>query len=193
MKNFTELDLPTYSNKPLIDLNDLLSSKKISWGNCNQICLNTLPEHKDNIELGTGSLALDWENSNFKSINDITEINIPVIKDRLHESDFTVLCDQFKGTVFETIYDMLTQRYVLGRVRLMKSEPHTCLSWHNDTTPRLHYPILTYPGCLMVIDDEVIHLKYGKWWLTETRKKHTALNGSRYSRIHLVAVILETR
>lgn len=190
MKYFTELDLPTYNHIPLVELNSLLSSKIIDWGSRNQICLNSLPGHNDNFELGTGSLIFDWKNSNAQTVNDITKINILEKTDCLDESEFSVLCNQFKGTVFETIYNMLSEQYILGRVRLMKSQPNSCLSWHNDTTPRLHYPLLTHQGCLMVIEDEVMHLEYNTWYMTETTKKHTAFNGSKYSRIHLVAVIL---
>jgi hypothetical protein len=85
---------------------------------------------------------------------------------------------------------MLNQQYILGRVRIMKSEPKTCLSWHNDNSERLHYPLSTHSGCFMVIEDEVMHLEYNNWYITDTTKKHTAFNGSTNSRIHLVAVIL---
>jgi len=43
----------------------------------------------------------------------------------------------------------------------------------------------------MVIDDEVMHIPQNQWWMTDTTKYHTALNGSDQSRIHLVAAILD--
>jgi len=191
MKNFIELDLPRYNYEPLVELSKLLSLNKLNWGTRNQICLNSLPEHGDNFLLGAGSLTLDWENSNTQSVsNTITKIKVSKKINQLTESEFTVLCDQFKGTVFETIYNMLNQQYILGRVRIMKSDPNTCLSWHNDNSGRLHYPLSTHSGCFMVIEDEVMHLEYNKWYMTDTTKKHTAFNGSKNSRIHLVAVIL---
>ena len=71
----------------------------------------------------------------------------------------------------------------------MKSKIKTCLSWHNDSSPRIHYPIKTQDGCLMVIGDEVKHLEQDKWWWTDTTITHTALNGSREERIHLVITL----
>jgi hypothetical protein len=192
MKHFTKLNLPIFDTL-LIELNQLLSSNTLNWGISNQICLNTIPSAPDNFELGTGSLLLDWENSKKEFNNKIKTVMVSEKKDILHETDFTILCDQFKGTIFETLYNMLSKNYILGRVRLMKLDPKTCLSWHVDDTPRLHYPILTQEGCFLVIEDEVMHLPLGKWYMADTTKKHTAFNGTKNSRIHLVAAILHVK
>jgi hypothetical protein len=75
----------------------------------------------------------------------------------------------------------------------MKSKPKTCLSWHVDTTPRIHFPIKTQDGCFMVIDNEVQHLTKNTWWWTNTVAPHTAFNASKEDRIHLVAVVLDDK
>lgn len=191
MKNFTELNLPDYILLP--ELNNLLNLNKLNWGLTNQICLNSLPGYESDFHKGAGSLTLDWNNFNTTSINNITHIQVSEKKEQMFEHEFTVLCDQFKGTIFETLYNVLDQHYILGRVRLMRLDPKTCLSWHTDDTPRLHYPISTQEGCFLVIEDEVVHLKESKWYMADTTKKHTAFNSSKLSRIHLVAVILGTR
>ena len=41
----------------------------------------------------------------------------------------------------------------------------------------------------MVIGDEVMHLKQNKWYWTNTLMKHTAFNGSREDRLHLVVTV----
>jgi hypothetical protein len=66
------------------------------------------------------------------------------------------------------------------------------LSWHMDSTPRIHYVIKSQPGCLMVIEDTAKYLPTQTWWHTDTTKKHTAFNGSYEDRIHLVATVLES-
>ncbi len=73
----------------------------------------------------------------------------------------------------------------------MRSKPKTCLSWHCDTSKRIHLPIRTQPGCMMVIQDEVLHLEQGQWYMTNTIPEHTAFNASKADRIHLIAVILD--
>ena len=155
-----------------------------------QIGLTTIPGFERDYTLATGSLLKDWSNKKTIKENGVIKIEVPNKKIRLHEKDFTVLCDIFKGTIFEEIYNVLNERYILGRIRIFKSEPKTCLTWHVDEgMPRLHYPIKTQEGCFMVIEDEVKHLELDKWWMTDTTKHHTAFNSSRETRLHLVAVI----
>jgi hypothetical protein len=193
MKYFTEVNLPTYDTL-LVELNELLNSDKLSWGEQNQICLNSLPGFENDFHKGAGSLIYDWNNSKIDSVNGVDNItNLLKKTERLTESDFTVMCNQFKGTMFETVYNMLNQYYVLGRIRLMRLHPKTCLSWHVDDTPRLHYPIITQEGCFLIIEDENMQLPLNKWYMANTTKKHTAFNGSKSSRVHLVAVILGNR
>jgi hypothetical protein len=96
----------------------------------------------------------------------------------------------FKGTVFEEMYHVASEYWDFGRVRIMLSQPKTCLSWHRDTTDRLHYPIKTQEGCLMVIDNQVQFLAQDEWWYTYTKVPHTAFNGSRESRCHVVFTII---
>lgn len=191
MAHYTQLThLPIYDN--LFDeLNRLIAEEKIEWADSNQICLNTIIGHEKNYKKGTGSLHLDWDNA-VETIDEYghQKIYVPPYETPLKESDFTILCEQFRGTVFEEVYNELIKQYQVGRVRIMKSKPKTCLTWHVDSTPRIHFPIKTQEGCFMIIEDEVKHLPQETWWLTNTILHHTAFNGSKEDRIHLVAVVL---
>jgi len=191
MTNFKILtDLPNFFNLQK-ELDILLSNGDINWVNNNQICLNTTAGDESNYAKGCGSLTLDWDNKKETTVtNGTSQMSIPLKTNRLRESDFTSLCSQFAGTEFETIYSTLKLRFILGRVRLMRLEPKTCLSWHHDTSFRLHYPIKTQPGCFMVINNEVKHLEKNTWYMTNTLHHHTVFNGSLETRIHLVASIL---
>jgi len=177
-KNFIELkDLPVY---------DLFSEyiKIFGTDNYSQICLNSIKEDPDNYLLGKGSLYWDSDKS------DISTQKISRPKRKLEEDEFTELCSIFKETKFEEVYNELKLRYNLGRVRIMPSLPKTCLTWHYDVNPRIHFVMKTQPGCFMVFEDEVRHLPNATWWRTNTLNYHTAFNGSFDSRIHLVATIL---
>jgi len=190
MSNFKQLHFEKFDMaSALSDLSDLtLGDEDTPKG---QICLNSVPGHEDNPFYGYGGLWKDWPNQKTVTHDDGTkETIVPWRTEGLKEEDFTVLCDRFKGTVFEEAYNELTSRFIIGRVRLMTMEPRKCLTWHKDTSPRIHYPIITSPGNLMIIEDEVKHLESNTWWLVDTTKHHTALNGSSESRIHLVAVLL---
>lgn len=188
MKYFKQItDLPTE-----INLMDHLTPEMIQCLNdYGQIGINSIPGHENDYTLGIGSLDRDWKNLKITSEKGIVKYNIPDNKSkRLHERNFTVLCDIFKNTPFEEIYNTLGEKYLLGRVRIFKSDPKTCLTWHDDgSSPRIHYPMKTQMGCFMVIEDEVKHLGVNEWWWTDTRKLHTAFNASKESRIHLVGVI----
>ena len=88
--------------------------------------------------------------------------------------------------------EKLSSVYKLGRVRILLKEPRSTLSWHRDPEPRLHIPIITNPGCLMVIDNVAKHLPAdGSVWITNNSKYHNAFNGGEENRIHLVACVLD--
>lgn len=189
MNYFTQLDMPSF---PLQEcLSSLIARDIINFDAGNQICLNTIPTDPGNFKLGCGSLERDWSSS--YTITSDTGIETCIIPDKcvtMHPSDFTVLCTQFKDTVFEEVYQLIKSKYSIGRVRMIKSTPKTCMSWHMDHTLRLHYVVTTAPGCFMVIKDQVVHLPPDTWWVTDTTRPHTAFNGGASSRVHLVAEIL---
>ena len=84
--------------------------------------------------------------------------------------------------------------FKLGRVRLLLKEPRSTLSWHKDPEPRLHIPIITNPGCSMVIENVAKHLPAdGSVTITNNTKYHNFFNGGEQARIHLVACMLEDR
>jgi hypothetical protein len=118
-----------------------------------------------------------------------------VIRDEaIDESKYTELVDDFKNTYFKEIFDILSKNYKLGRVRLLLKEPRSTLSWHRDPEPRLHIPIITNPGCMMVIDKVAKHMPAdGSVWITNNTKYHNAFNGGEQNRVHLVACVLNHR
>lgn len=193
MKHFKLIDdLPKYDNL-LSELKVLLDKKIVEWPTksvLDQLCINTVESEPDNYLKGVGSLVFDWTKI---TVDDNDKMHVPRLETRLKETDFNTICTQFRGTVFEEIYHTLSEKFYLGRVRLMRSKPKTCLSWHTDETTRIHYPIKTQPGCFMIIGDELLHLEQDTWWWTNTNISHTALNSSKEDRIHLVAVVLKQK
>ena len=110
---------------------------------------------------------------------------------QIDESKYTEFVEDYKNTYFKEVYDVLKKKYKLGRVRLLLKEPRSTLSWHRDPEPRLHIPIITNPGCMMVIDNVAKHMPAdGGVWVTNNTKYHNAFNGGEENRIHLVACVL---
>ena len=61
-----------------------------------------------------------------------------------------------------------------------------------DPEPRLHIPIYTNPGAIMVVDQVAKHLPAdGSVWITNNTKYHNAFNGGEENRVHLVACVLD--
>lgn len=195
MSYFTKID-----NLPTLDLYHefqiMMQCRSISWSRDNQICINTIKEKPDDYLLGSGSLTHDWSNSvvdRDEYGNEKISVQEIASSRQLKETDFNTICDQFIGTEFEKVYNALNDRYVIGRVRIMKLRSKTCLSWHVDLTRRLHYPMKTHKGCFMIINDELKHLPEGEWWMADTLPEHTAINSGKEDRLHLVAAIVSER
>ena len=110
----------------------------------------------------------------------------------IDEKKYTEIVPEFKDTYFEEVYNRLKKRFKLGRVRILLKEPRSTLSWHRDPEPRLHIPIITNPGCKMVIEDVAKHMPAdGSVTITNNLKYHNFFNGGEQDRIHLVACVLE--
>lgn len=185
MKYFTELThLKHFDLYPV--LQEMLDDGRLNWETLNQICINC-PEGFDDPYMGCGSLKKDWSKKQ-EVVNESGEIEhiVPTRDIIYYDRQYTQLCSVFKGTLFEEVFEELKANYGIGRIRIMKSDPHLCLSWHADRTQRIHYPLKTQEGCFMVIEDEVKHLEKNKWYLTNTLHYHTAFNASEESRIHLL-------
>ena len=111
----------------------------------------------------------------------------------IDETKYTQLAPEFENTYFQEVYDVLSKKFKLGRVRLLLKEPRSTLSWHKDPECRLHVPIITNKGCSMVIENVAKHLPAdGNVWITNNTKYHNFFNGGEQARVHLVACVLES-
>ena len=110
----------------------------------------------------------------------------------INEEAYSEFIKDYENTYFKEVYDKLSSKYKLGRVRILLKQPRSTLSWHRAPEPRLHIPIITNPGCIMVIDKIAQHMPAnGSVWITNNTKYHNAFNGGEEDRIHLVACVLD--
>ena len=150
----------------------------------NAICLTQIPNDPNSIT-GGNVRGLYWT----KPDSTYEEVQREEVIDELKYSEFVKL---FEDTYFKEMYDALTKKYKLGRVRLLWKLPRTTLSWHRDPEPRLHIPIVSNFGARMCIDTEVHHMPAdGSVWITDNTKYHNAFNGGEEDRVHLVATVLD--
>ena len=107
------------------------------------------------------------------------------------ESKYTKIEPRLAGTYFEDIVRQLSERFTIGRVRILKLDSRTSLSFHRDPESRIHIPIITNPGALVIVENYATHIPAdGSVYIMNTKKYHTALNGGNKPRIHLVASIV---
>lgn len=192
MKYFKQLfDLPVYTNLAE-EYAKIRDEHDIPYES--QVCLNSTVDDPDNPFKGAGSIYFNWEDAEWREDENGHEyLHVEPYENPLSDSDFKVLCSQFKGTVFEELYNFLDEHYNIGRVVLFKSKRGTCLGWHRDRCKRLHFPIKTQEGCFMIVQDEMMHLPQETWWLADTTVDHTAVNASKSDRLHLVVNILDDK
>ena len=147
------------------------------------IPLNQIPGDPDSVK-GNNVRGIYWTKP------DSTGVEVQR-ESKIDEHKYTEFVDDFKNTYFKEVYDQLTKKYKLGRMRLLLKEPRSTLSWHRDPEPRLHIPIYTNPGAIMVVDNVAKHMPAdGSVWITNNTKYHNAFNGGDENRVHLVACVL---
>ena len=180
-------DLTFDVSKLRSDLEKILKKSKyqtLGISNFAAIPMNKIPGDENSIK-GHNVRGIYWTKPD--------ESGKEVVRDKpIDESKYTELTNEFKNTYFEEVYNTLISKFKLGRVRILLKEPRSTLSWHKDPEPRLHIPIITNPGCKMVIEDVAKHLPAdGRVTITNNTKYHNFFNGGEQSRIHLVACVLE--
>ena len=96
--------------------------------------------------------------------------------------------DEFIVPNFNIDYtNSVLKKLGMYRSRLMTMRETSCYSYHKDPTKRIHIPLITNDKCFMVIDD-IVH-RYpadGSYYIVDTTKMHTAINGSWEDRVHIV-------
>jgi len=152
--------------------------------NFGAICLNQIPGDPNSIK-GNNARGVYWtkpDHTGKEMSRDKT----------IDESAYTEFVKDFEHTYFKNVYETLSKKFKLGRVRILLKEPRSTLSWHRDPEPRLHIPIISNPGCIMVIENVAKHLPAnGSVYITNNLKYHNAFNGGEENRVHLVACLTD--
>jgi hypothetical protein len=167
---------------------ELIKTKKFDDGggisHFGAICLTRKPGDPESIK-GQKARGLYWTKPDKSGKEVSRDVGI-------NEAEYSEFISDYDNTYFKEVFDTLSKKYKLGRVRILLKEPRSTLSWHRDPEPRLHIPIITNPGCLMVIDNVAKHMPAdGSVWITNNTKYHNAFNGGEENRIHLVACVLD--
>jgi len=126
------------------------------------ICLNQIPGDLNSTK-GNKARGVFWT----KPDGSGKEVSRDIIID---ENLYTEFVKDFEHTYFKEVYDKLSSKFKLGRVRILLKEPRTTLSWQNVAK---HLPA------------------DGSVWITNNTKYHNAFNGGEVNRVHLVACLTD--
>ena len=166
---------------------EIIKTKKFEdagVSNFGAISLTQIPGDPESIK-GSNARGVFWTKPDQSGKEVSRDVNI-------YEESYSEFIKEYENTYFKEVYDILSSQYKLGRVRILLKQPRSTLSWHRDPEPRLHIPIITNPGCIMVIDKVAQHMPAdGSVWITNNTKYHNAFNGGEEDRIHLVACVLD--
>jgi hypothetical protein len=96
------------------------------------------------------------------------------------------LKDEYKGTVWETLYDSLP--VTKGEARIIVLKPNQCYQRHADIDDRYHLNIQGEECYLIDLVREQLHAlqQDGIWYDMDAGMLHTATNFGRYTRVQLV-------
>ena len=185
--DFQKQDVKFDINKLQKAYSEILKIKDFSGpdgiSNFGAISLTQIPGDPDSIK-GHKARGVFWTKPDASGKEAIRD-------EKINEEDYSEFIDEYKNTYFKEVFGVLSTKYKLGRVRILLKQPRSTLSWHRDPEPRLHIPIITNPGCHMVIDNVAKHMPAdGSVWITNNTKYHNAFNGGEENRIHLVACVL---
>ena len=120
-------DLKFDINRLRTDLENILKEKKFNSPGVTHfgaIPLNQIPNDENSIK-GNNIRGKYW------TIADETGKEVSRDID-IDESKYTKLVPEFEKTYFKEVYEALSQKFKLGRVRLLLKQPRSTLSWHKD-------------------------------------------------------------
>jgi hypothetical protein len=176
-----DLDKLQSAYKEVIKIKNFETPEEIT--NFGAISLTQIPGDPDSIK-GHKARGVFWTKPDSTGKEVVRDVSVD-------EEKYSEFIDDYKDTYFKEVYDTLSKHYKLGRVRILLKQPRSTLSWHRDPEPRLHIPIITNPGCIMVIDNVAKHMPAdGHAWITNNTKYHNFFNGGEEDRIHIVACVL---
>lgn len=144
----------------------------------NQICLTHTRHTQDDWYEGCGSLTYTYTQG----------LDVYANTSGLTNADFCVFNKTLDNTYIHTVYNEVMQHAPFGRFRIMALPHKKCMSWHNDSTPRLHLPVYSNDKCRLVIEDTAHTMEAdGSVYWCDTRKYHTAFNSDpSLLRVHLL-------
>ena len=108
--------------KEILAMKDFSGPEGIS--NFGAISLTQIPGDPDSIK-GNKARGVYWTKPD-KSGKEVSR------DETIDEASYSEFIKDYENTYFKEVYDVLSKKYKLGRVRILLKEPRSTLSWHRD-------------------------------------------------------------
>ncbi len=105
------------------------------------------------------------------------------------DTDFVIFNKDFNGTLLQTMFETLSDEYKVCRFRIMTMSGPSTYYAHSDISQRLHYAVETNKDCIFLfpeIKQQLFIPQDGFVYQVDTRHRHTFVNASKATRIHLL-------
>jgi len=139
--------------------------------------ISTFPSKTRQISLQTDGTD-DWDNSTGSHPNQ-------------DEGQWNKLHPKLVGSWWEEFFKSLPMQVFRSRIMIMP--PRVCYSIHKDLNPRLHIAVKTdfQARFIFMHPPEIVFIPLDSHiWRIDTREDHTAINGSKADRIHIVMCLV---
>jgi len=126
--DFKQLDIKFDINKlqdaykEVIKIKNFESPEEVT--NFGAISLTQIPGDPDSIK-GHKARGVFWTKHDESGKEVSRDISI-------EEEKYSEFIDDFKNTYFKEVFDSVSKKYKLGRVRILLKQPRSTLSWHRD-------------------------------------------------------------
>ena len=129
----------------------------------------------------------------FQTLDEIDHNKLLEELESLLDPDTHVLLQNGTDPIHDLPYtNSLLTKYNMHTSRIMCLRSKECYSWHHDSSPRIHFPIITNNKCFFVLEKDVFNMPVGNAYYVDTRKEHTAFNGNKnFERYHIVGLTNE--
>lgn len=101
--------------------------------------------------------------------------------------EYTEFVPTYNHTYFKDVYEFLSSKMRIGRMRLVKYYPFMTTEWYKDCENKIIIPIETDDNIKVVIENEVRTIPLGQTWYANTKDKyHLICNGSNTDGMYLI-------
>lgn len=102
-------------------------------------------------------------------------------------SEYTEFVPTYNHTYFKEVYDFLSSKMRIGRMRLINYYPFMTTEFYRDNEDKIIIPIESDNNIKLILENQVTSIPEGETWYIDTKdKQHMISNGGLKTGVYLV-------